>query len=107
MFAFVVRRLGISILVLFVATVIMYVLVANSGDPLDDLYQDQSPNKQAKIDARIAALNLNVPVPQRYLLWLKGVSGCVLPGLACDLGKTVKGQEVAPLLAEALRSVTG
>ncbi len=104
MFAFVVRRLGISILVLFVATVIMYVLVANSGDPLDDLYQDQSPNKQAKIDARIAALNLNVPVPQRYLLWLKGVSGCVLPGLACDLGKTAKGQAVAPLLADALAS---
>ncbi|PID55351.1 MAG: ABC transporter permease [Micrococcales bacterium] len=102
MFAYVIRRLGISALVLAVSTLLMYVLVSNSGDPLQDLYTDQSPNKQAKIEARIDALDLDKPVLQRYSTWVQGVSGCVLPGAECDLGLTKSGRDVQPLLQQAL-----
>jgi peptide/nickel transport system permease protein len=101
---FVARRLAVSMLTLLVATFIVYVLVANAGDPLADLRTDQSANRDDKIRARTAALHLDESVPQRYLIWIKGASGCVLPGAACDLGTNIRGQEVTALVSLAIAS---
>ena len=104
MLVFIVRRLFVSLFVLLAATFIMYVLVANAGDPLEDLYQDQSPNRDQKIAARRERLQLNLPLPQRYLTWLTGAGRCVIPLAKCDLGLNRNGQQVSTLLSQALSS---
>jgi peptide/nickel transport system permease protein len=104
MSAYVIRRLLISLVILLLASFLMFVLVTNAGDPLADLQADQSPNKEAKIQARIDALNLDQPVPLRYLSWLSGAVQCFVPFGGCDLGTAVNGQEVTALVATALGS---
>ena len=56
MVGFVLRRIAVSILVLLAASFIMYVLSANSGNPLEDLQGSNDPNRDQLIAARIAAL---------------------------------------------------
>lgn len=110
MAVFVVRRLFVSLLTLIVSSFLVYVLVANSGDPLGDLRTDTSPNKAEKIAQRRDVLNLDQPVPQRYVSWAGGVARCVVPGQGCDFGLNIRNQEVSTLLTQAatatLRLVT-
>jgi len=101
---FVIRRLAVSFLTLLVATFVVYVLVANSGDPLGDLRTDPSPNRADKIAARIDDLNLDQSVPQRYVTWITGAAKCVVPGGGCDLGKNIRGQDVSTLVGQAAGS---
>lgn len=101
---FVVRRLAVSFLTLLVATFLVYVLVANAGDPIGDLRLDPSPNRDDKIRERVEMLNLDQPVPQRYVTWISGAAGCVLPAAGCDLGNNVRGQEVNVLVQQAMAS---
>jgi len=63
-------RLIASLFTFSAATYLMYILVALSGDPLEDLRVSTAPNKQALIDARIDLLDLDVPPFLRYFLWL-------------------------------------
>src|SRR5690606_30566923 len=50
-------------------------------------------------------LDLDTPVPLRYVKWLGGASQCVLPFLGkCDLGQSVRGQDVSSLLGNAMTS---
>ncbi|MFF5208228.1 ABC transporter permease [Streptosporangium sp. NPDC000396] len=95
MLVFIARRLVISFFVLLAATFIIYVLTALSGDPLEDLRQDNSPNKALKIAGRIERMELDVPIPIRYIGWL----GRLVQG---ELGVNRDGQEIAPLLGNAL-----
>ena len=101
---FVVRRLVVSFFILIVSTMIMYLLIINAGDPLADLRTNTSPNRAALIAHRIDVLHLNQPVPQRYLSWLGRASGCVIPGRGCDLGQTIRDQDVTALLGQAIPS---
>ncbi|MGV9775119.1 ABC transporter permease [Streptosporangium sp. NPDC003464] len=95
MIVFIARRLVISFFVLLAATFIIFVLTALSGDPLEDLRQDNSPNKANKIADRTERMELNTPIPLRYLGWL----GRIVRG---ELGVNRDGQDVAPLLGHAL-----
>lgn len=96
MLGFVVRRLASSVLVLLLSSVIVFALVTNSGDPLADLKQRQPPPPPSVIQLRRAQLNLDKPVVQRYGIWLtKFVRG--------DMGRSISGQEVAPLLWRRLQ----
>lgn len=97
MASFIVRRLIASIFVLFAATYLMYILTAYSGDPLEDLKQSNSPNKQALIDARIKLLDLDIPPFLRYFLWL----GRLFQG---NFGISVQNQPVNALLQNAITS---
>ncbi len=97
MASFIVRRLIASLFVLFAATFLMYMLTAYSGDPLEDLKQSNSPNKEQLIESRIKLLNLDVPPPLRYFLWLGGV-------FRGDLGISVQNQSVNALLSNAITS---
>ena len=45
------RRARLLLLVLLAATFIVYVLVANAGDPRSALYESADPGKEAKIAA--------------------------------------------------------
>jgi peptide/nickel transport system permease protein len=86
-----------SIFVLFAATFLMYILTAYSGDPLQDLKESNSPNKEQLIESRIKLLNLDVPPPLRYFLWLGGL-------FRGDFGVSVQNQPVNALLSNAITS---
>ena len=100
MASFIVRRLVISILVLLAATFIVYVLVANAGDPRSALYESSDPGKATKIAAMTRNLSLDVPVIPRYFAWLGGVLGCFVGN--CDLGNTASGATVIGGLTVAI-----
>ncbi len=101
MVVFFVKRLLMSLLVVLVSTVIMYVLVDLSIDPLEDLRASTAPNKAEQIANRIAQLHLNEPVLSRYLDWLQGAAGCVYGN--CDLGSNwLTNQQVTSLLSGAV-----
>ncbi|MCC2030572.1 ABC transporter permease [Microbacterium allomyrinae] len=97
MASFIIRRLIASIFVLFAATFLMYLLVSFSGDPLEDLRQSNAPNKAELIEARTKLLNLDVPPPLRYFLWL----GALFRG---DFGISIQNQQVNALLGNAIAS---
>jgi peptide/nickel transport system permease protein len=101
---FVIRRLIVSFFILLVSTFLIFVLVANAGDPLADLRTDSSPNRVQKIAHRIEVLHLDESVPQRYGRWAGGVARCVVPGAHCDLGQTIRDQDVSSLLSLAVAS---
>ena len=103
MATFVVRRLIASVFIFLAATYLMYILVALSGDPLEDLRTSTAPNKQQLIEARTALLHLDVPPFLRYFIWIGGVFGFSGKGLL-DLGVTVQNQPVNVLLSQAMGS---
>lgn len=108
MAAFVVRRLIASLFILLAATYLMYILVAFSGDPLEELRLSSAPNKEALIEARTALLHLDVTPWLRYFIWLVGstdVTGNFVPGvIGGNLGVTVQNASVNVLLAQAASS---
>jgi peptide/nickel transport system permease protein len=97
MASFIIRRLVASIFVLFAATFLMYVLTSLAGDPLQELREGNAPNKAELIEARTKLLNLDVPPPLRYFLWL----GALFRG---DFGVSVQNQPVNILLGNAITS---
>jgi peptide/nickel transport system permease protein len=90
MFAYVIRRLLISIVVLFFATILVFLLVSTAGDPLA-LLRANPHTPHSTIVAREQLLHLNDPLWQRYWIWFSGA-------LHGNLGNTTKGQAVAPQL---------
>lgn len=100
MLTFILRRLIASVFVLLGASFIIYVLASYSGDPLSDLRQSTSPNREALIAARVDLLQLDVPVPARYFLWLSGVLGAFVGQF--DLGPMISGRPVIELIAGAI-----
>ncbi len=105
MFAYITRRVGVSILILVGASLIMFTLTALSGDPLEEFYQSRNPNREQLIAARVAALNLDLPIPVRWLNWLGGAAGCLVPfANMCDLGVNLANAQVADLLPRAMAS---
>ena len=102
---FVARRVVVSFFIVLASTALMYVLVAMSGNPLEDLLEYNGPGREARIAARTAALNLDVPVPGRYVLWLRDVGRCLVPGGdTCTLGHDAQNRAVLPQLDVALGS---
>jgi peptide/nickel transport system permease protein len=96
MLSFIVRRLLIAIPVVLASSVLVFLLVANSGDPLADLKGRQPPVPPQVIENREKMLGLDKPLPQRYWNWLTNfVQG--------DMGVTIRGQEVQPLLWQRIQ----
>jgi peptide/nickel transport system permease protein len=102
---FIVRRLIVSVFVLIVATFIMYALTSLSGDPFQDLYGIQNQaDREARMAARADILDLDKSIPERYVVWLFGVLGYVLPFVKGTLGVNITNQEISVLLGQALSS---
>jgi peptide/nickel transport system permease protein len=96
MVSFIIRRLLIAIPLVLLASVLVFLLVANSGDPLADLKGRNPPVPPQVIQAREHQLLLDQPIPQRYWHWLTHfVRG--------DMGKSIHGVEVRPLLFQRMR----
>jgi peptide/nickel transport system permease protein len=90
MFAYVIRRFLISIVVLFFATILVFLLVSTAGDPLA-LLRANPHTPLSTIVAREHLLHLNDPLWQRYWIWFSNA-------IRGNLGNTTKGQPVAPQL---------
>lgn len=86
MLAYVTRRLLVSIVVLFFATIFVFLLVASSGNPLA-LLRSNPHIPQSTIIARENLLHLNDPLWQRYWIWFSGA-------IRGNLGTTISGQNV-------------
>jgi peptide/nickel transport system permease protein len=100
--SFILKRLGVTLLVLFAATYFMYVLTAYSGDPLEDLRTSTARNKEELIARRVELLNLDVNPFLRYFIWLGGVLKLFIGQF--DLGKNLNGQDVTDLVGAAISS---
>ncbi|WES65018.1 ABC transporter permease [Microbacter sp. GSS18] len=92
MLSFVSRRLVATLLVLLVASYVVYVLTAISGDPLLELRGSNDPDAQFKIADLSEKLQLDVPPALRYFTWLPGAAGCLIG--QCDLGISVARGEL-------------
>jgi peptide/nickel transport system permease protein len=87
MLAYVTRRFLISIVVLFLATILVFLLVANSGDPLALLRVNPHISPKV-IAARENLLHLHDSLVERYWIWFShAIHG--------DLGTSISGQNVA------------
>lgn len=105
MFFFILKRAVTSFFILLAATVLMFVLAVNSGDPLAEFFELQSAERDARIAQTTAALHLDQPVAVRYLLWLQEVGRCMIPGGAeCTLGLNRSGNPVIEQLQTAIGS---
>ncbi|MCK0116855.1 ABC transporter permease [Isoptericola sp. S6320L] len=102
MLKFILRRLGISVFILWLASVLIYWLVTISGDPLKDLRESNADNAAQLMQARIDLMNLDQPWYQRYWDWLQGVGGCFTG--SCDLGTNINGSDVLELTSLAAGS---
>jgi peptide/nickel transport system permease protein len=96
MFSFIARRLLITIPLVLLSSVLVFLLVANSGDPLADLRTRNPPVSPQVIAEREHELLLDKPLPQRYATWLTNFAHG-------DMGKSVRGVEVRPLLWQRLK----
>jgi peptide/nickel transport system permease protein len=90
MWGYILRRLLTGIVVLFIASFLMYVLVSFSGNPLANL--EANPHiPKASIEAVRNELHLNQPLLERYWTWLTGF-------LTGNFGLSTTGQPVGPQL---------
>jgi glutathione transport system permease protein len=85
---FLARRLLNYIVLLAVASYLIFLLAAASFKPLDSLYSRNPRPPQAVIDARAAELGIGDPIPVRYGHWVAGV-------VQGDFGKSIGGQEIS------------
>lgn len=99
---FILRRMGISFLVLLGGSLLLFVLTINSGDPIKDLRESNADNREHLIRQRTAFMGLDQPWYSRYWEWLTGAAKCVT--LNCDLGTNRNGVEVTSLLGNAASS---
>lgn len=100
MAAFILRRLGVLGVILFGSSFILYNLAAISADPLEQLKFSTDPNRDFLIASLTRELQLDVPPPARYFLWLKGVFGIFLG--QPDFGMGRDGAPVIDSLALAI-----
>lgn len=69
MFAYIVRKTLFSVLVLFLASIVFFVLVSLSGDPLLNLKQNPRI-QQSDIKRLTAEYGLDQPLPVQYGIWM-------------------------------------
>ena len=101
--------MSLAILILFGSTYLTYQLAAYSGDPLAGIRESTDPKKDVIIRELTKTLNLDIPPPARYFLWLKGALG-VFVGKP-DFGKTAilrlpVADQVAAAIPMTVRLVT-
>ncbi len=75
MLAYVLRRLGALVVILFGSSFLLYNLAAVSTDPLAELRLSDAQNKDQLILQVTRELRLDLPPPLRYFIWLRGVLG--------------------------------
>jgi peptide/nickel transport system permease protein len=94
---FIVRRLVAAFFIVLAASFIVYLLMANAGDPLAFTAEIQNPTQRAAVVRSVTeGLHLDVNPVARYFLWLKDV-------LQGDFGISARTQQ--PVIDELARRV--
>ena len=100
MLSYIMRRISVSILILFGSSFLVYNLAAYASDPLAELRLSADDGARQQIIALTRDLQLDVPPPVRYFLWLKGVLGLFVGKL--NLGMTREASSVQEELKYAI-----
>lgn len=100
MLNYIMRRIGVSVVILLGSSFMVYNLAAYASDPLAELRLSTDDGAKQRIIALTRDLQLNVPPPIRYFLWLKGVLGLFVGHL--NLGMTREASSVQEELAYAI-----
>jgi peptide/nickel transport system permease protein len=94
--SFILRRLAISIPILFAVSIVTFTFANLApGDPVSAMIRPGSDVRPSDLAALREALGLNKPFHERYLAWL----GQVIQG---NFGATVSGTSVASLLGQRI-----
>jgi peptide/nickel transport system permease protein len=93
MFLFIVRRLLVAIPILILSSLLVFVLVVNAGDPLENIRT--RPNAAQQIAQKTAIYHLDQPVLQRYWTWAKGI-------VHGDFGKDATQNPIRPRLFRSM-----
>lgn len=96
MFRYVARRLLATVLVLLAASLVTFVLVDRSADPIASLRTRQPPVPEVTLEAVREDLYLDRALPERYWLWLTGIGDThgdigLLQG---EWGPSVRGTDI-------------
>src|SRR5690625_4061114 len=75
MLVYTVRRILGAIPVLILATILTFVMIDVSGDPLSDLKMATPPPSPEAIQQAEETLYLDRSMPERYWLWITGIGG--------------------------------
>ncbi|HIY40733.1 MAG TPA: ABC transporter permease [Candidatus Nocardiopsis merdipullorum] len=75
MLVYTVRRILGAIPVLILATILTFVMIDVSGDPLSDLKMATPPPSPEAIQQAEETLYLDRTMPERYWLWITGIGG--------------------------------
>ena len=100
MLAYIGRRLGALIVILFGSSFLLYNLDAYSSDPTEGLRTSTDPRAHQQLLSLIRTIHLDVPPPARYFMWLKGVLG-VFTG-HFTLGLTRDQNQVSTYITHAI-----
>jgi len=98
--AYISRRFGMMLVVVFGSSFFAYNLQAYSSDPLSAFGESTEINKNFLIAKMIRDLQLDVPPPIRYFSWLRGILGGLWGHL--DLGLTRSNIEVSEMIGQAI-----
>lgn len=100
LFAYISRRVGMMLLIVFGASYMAYNLQAFSSDPLSQFSESTAENKDYLMGRAIRELHLDVPPPIRYFIWFRGVIAALWGQF--DLGNTRDGHPVLDAIAMAI-----
>jgi peptide/nickel transport system permease protein len=100
MLGYISRRLGTLVVILLGSSFILFNLAAISTDPIGELRFSQDPKAKQLMMVITRELNLDVPPPLRYFLWLKGILGALIGH--GDFGVTRTHEPVSSALATAI-----
>lgn len=100
MLAYVFRRLGMMLVIVFGASFLAYNLQAYSSNPLAEFAESTARNKEYLITKVIRDLQLDVPPPIRYFSWLRGIIGGLWGNF--DLGMTRSEIPVSEVISQAI-----
>jgi peptide/nickel transport system permease protein len=98
--AYISRRLGMMLLIVFGASFMVYNLQAISSNPLEVFAESTAKNKEQQMAQMILELKLDVPPPLRYFIWFRGIIAGLWGQL--DLGQTRDNFLVMDSIAAAI-----
>lgn len=98
--AYISRRLGMMLVVVFGASFLAYNLQAYSSDPLAEFGESTAINKDYLIAKTIRDLQLDVPPPIRYFSWLRGIVAGLWGNF--NMGLTRDNIPVSDVLSQAI-----
>ena len=100
MLAYISRRFGMMLVIVFGSSFFAYNLQAYSSNPLSAFGESTALNKDFLIAKTIRDLQLDVPPPIRYFSWLRGIISGLWGDL--DLGLTRSNIPVAEMIGQAI-----